>query len=69
MHNLFKEVTIAQHELERLRLIEQCYEALCRAECRRQGIPPDDEIAGGGHMAWQLVGYEAARKETNDAEE
>jgi hypothetical protein len=38
-------------------------EALSRAECKRQGIDPDEIIADGGHLAWQLVGYEAAVKE------
>jgi hypothetical protein len=48
---------------DRLRRMEWLYEALARAECRRQGIDPDDVIADGGHLAWHLVGYEAAVKE------
>lgn len=52
-------------ELDRRRLarLEWLYEGLARAECRRQGIDPDADIADGGHLAWHLVGYEAARKE------
>jgi hypothetical protein len=41
----------------------ELFELLARAECRRQGIAPDENIADGGHVAWQLVGYEAAMKE------
>lgn len=47
-------------ELRRLQRRDRLYEALARAECRRQGIDPDDVIADGGHLAWHLVGYEAA---------
>jgi len=50
----------SQRRIERL---EWMREALSRAECKRQGIDPDDIIADGGHLAWHLVGYEAALKE------
>lgn len=39
------------------------YEALAKAECKRQGIPPNEQISDAGHEAWELVGYEAACKE------
>jgi hypothetical protein len=48
--------------------LERRYEALARAECRRQGIAPDELISDAGHVAWELVGYEAARKEMPDVE-
>jgi hypothetical protein len=60
------DVVIPYSELQRLRLIERRYEALARAECRRQGIAPDEIISDGGHVAWELVGYEVARREMPD---
>ncbi|HEY8685948.1 MAG TPA: hypothetical protein VIO57_10120 [Chloroflexota bacterium] len=51
---------------QRIDRLEWMREALSRAECRRQGIDPDDIIADGGHLAWHLVGYEAACKEIPD---
>jgi hypothetical protein len=57
---------LKDHEIYRLRMIERRYEALARAECRRQRLDPDEPIADGGHLTWHLVGYEAARKEMND---
>lgn len=54
---------LAEHCHKQAERYERLYEALARAECRRQGIAPDELIADGGHMAWQLVGYEAAIKE------
>jgi hypothetical protein len=54
---------------DQLRRLEWLYEALSRAECRRQGIDPDDVIADGGHLAWHLVGYEAAVKEMPEPED
>lgn len=47
----------------RLAFLEAGYEALCRAECRRQGIDPEAAISDGGHQAWQMVGHEAAQRE------
>lgn len=44
-------------------LLERRFEMLARAECRRQQVAPDEIVADGGHMAWQLVGFEAAQKE------
>lgn len=54
---------LRDYELERLKRFERLYEGLARAECRRQGLDPDDPIADGGHLTWHLVGYEAAVKE------
>lgn len=59
-------VVMPRHEVARLERYGRLYEALARAECRRQGIDPDDIIADGGHLAWHLVGYEAAVKEMPD---
>ena len=39
------------------------YEYLARAECRRQGINPD-EVVTEGHKRWELVGYEVACAES-----
>lgn len=55
-----QDMTRMHRQIERL---EWMREALSRAECKRQGIDPDDIIADGGHLAWHLVGYEAALKE------
>lgn len=52
-----------------IKRLEWFREALSRAECRRQGIDPDDIIADGGHLAWHLVGYEAACKEIPEKNE
>lgn len=57
---------LADYEMKRLQRYERLYEGLARAECRRQDIDPDDVIADGGHMAWHIVGYEAAVKEVRD---
>ena len=51
---------IDRDKLERLGWL---YEGLARAECKRQGLDPDEIIADGGHLLWHLVGYEAACKE------
>lgn len=52
-----------EHNQRRIQWLEWFYEAMSRAECWRQGLDPDDSIADGGHLAWHLVGYEAACKE------
>lgn len=54
------------HMQQKIDRLEWMREALSRAECKRQGIDPDDVIADGGHLAWHLVGYEAACKEMPD---
>lgn len=59
-------VLVPRYQLEGFQNIMARYEALARAECRRQGIDPDDIISDAGHAAWELVGYEAARKEVPD---
>ncbi|HQT78001.1 MAG TPA: hypothetical protein PLD10_13180 [Rhodopila sp.] len=57
---------LLEHELQRLTILAKRYEALARAECRRQGIAPDELISDAGHAAWELVGYEAAKREMPD---
>jgi hypothetical protein len=54
---------MVEHDRWRLAHFERLFEALARAECKRQAIDPNDIISDGGHLAWQLVGYEAAVKE------
>lgn len=42
--------------------LRHVYEGCARALCARDGIEPDAVISDGGHVAWQLHGYEEARK-------
>ena len=42
--------------------LRHVYEGASRALCMRDGIDPDEIISDGGHLAWQLQGYEEARK-------
>lgn len=49
--------TLYPGQFERMQWL---YEGAARALCRMKGIDPDGSIADGGHMAWHLVGYEAA---------
>lgn len=56
-------MNIESYEHDRLTRLAEGYEVLARAECRRLGVDPDEVIADGGHMAWQLVGHEACERE------
>lgn len=67
-HGRWLDLWMQEHETTRLKRLASRYEALARAECRRQGIAPDELISDAGHAAWELVGYEAARKEMPDVE-
>lgn len=58
----------AEIEANRVRILDRRYELLARAECRRQGIAPDESISDGGDLAWQLVGHEAAEREAKISE-